>query len=192
MRIILASKSPRRKELLSLITKNFEVIVSDADENVDEEIAPAEKVKQIAKKKARAVFTDVKEDCIVIGSDTIVVLEDVVLGKPKNTANAVEMLQAISDRTHEVMTGICVIARKNGEISEYTDCDIAKVHVKKLSDEEINAWLATGNAWDKAGAYAIQQEFAVHIDKINGSYATVMGLPVHLVYDAIKTLGGNN
>ena len=188
MKIILASKSPRRKELLSLITSDFEVIVSEADENVDNINSPEEIVKEIAIRKARAVSNTVNEDCVIIGSDTIVVVGNEILGKPKDREDAIRMLNLLSGKTHKVMTAICVITKKAGEVSEYIDCDVSEIHVKHLTEEEINKWLDTGNAWDKAGAYAIQQEFAIHIDKINGSYATVVGLPVHLVYDALKNL----
>lgn len=186
MKIILASKSPRRKELLSLITNNFDIIVSDADEHVDETLTSAEKVKSIAKQKANIVASNIDEDCVVIGSDTIVVVDETILGKPHDYDDAVRMLHMISGRTHKVMTGISVVIKKEGKQKEINDVDIADVHVNALSDEEIEKWINTGNAWDKAGAYAIQQEFAVHIDKINGSFATVMGLPVHLVYNILK------
>lgn len=186
MKIILASKSPRRKELLSLITNDFDIIVSDADENVDETLTFAEKVKSIAKQKANIVASNIDEDCVVIGSDTIVVVDETILGKPHDHDDAVRMLHMISGRTHKVMTGISVVIKKEGKQKEINDVDIADVHVNALSDEEIENWINTGNAWDKAGAYAIQQEFAVHIDKINGSFATVMGLPVHLVYNILK------
>ena len=186
MKIILASKSPRRKELLSLITNNFDIIVSDADEHVDETLISAEKVKSIAKQKANIVASNIDEDCVVIGSDTIVVVDETILGKPHDHDDAVRMLHMISGRTHKVMTGVSVVIKKEGKQKEINDVDIADVHVNALSDEEIENWINTGNAWDKAGAYAIQQEFAVHIDKINGSFATVMGLPVHLVYNILK------
>lgn len=186
MKIILASKSPRRKELLSLITNDFDIIVSDADENVDETLTFAEKVKSIAKQKANIVASNIDEDCVVIGSDTIVVVDETILGKPHDHDDAVRMLHMISGRTHKVMTGVSVVIKKEGKQKEINDVDIADVHVNALSDEEIENWINTGNAWDKAGAYAIQQEFAVHIDKINGSFATVMGLPVHLVYNILK------
>ena len=186
MKIILASKSPRRKELLSLITNNFDIIVSDADEHVDETLTSAEKVKSIAKQKANIVASNIDEDCVVIGSDTIVVVDETILGKPHDHDDAVRMLHMISGRTHKVMTGVSVVIKKEGKQKEINDIDIADVHVNALSDEEIENWINTGNAWDKAGAYAIQQEFAVHIDKINGSFATVMGLPVHLVYNILK------
>lgn len=186
MKIILASKSPRRKELLSLITSNFAIVVSDADESVESSLKPIEKVKAIASKKANTVCDKLLEDCVIIGSDTIVVVDDKILGKPKDRESAVEMLKLISGREHKVMTGVSVIIKNGNDIKEITDVDVTSVHVNELSDSEIDSWLDTGNAWDKAGAYAIQQEFAVHIDKINGSFATVMGLPVHLVYNILK------
>lgn len=193
MKIILASKSPRRKELLELITKEFEIIVSNADEKVEENLLPQEKVEAIATQKAKDVFETLNnnkeysnEDFVVIGCDTIVVLDGKIYGKPKDREDAVSMLKKFSNHTHEVMSGLCMIFKKNGEIYTKTGCDISKVHVKPLSDAEIDAWLDTGHAWDKAGAYAIQQEFAVHIDKIDGNFASVMGLPIYMVYDFLK------
>lgn len=192
MRVILASKSPRRKELLSLITKDFEIIVSNADEKVSPELSPEEKVKAIAEQKAEDVLSsmeaeqDLQEDFVIIGCDTIVVLDNEIYGKPKDKEDAIQMLKKFSNRTHEVMSGLCMIFKINGQISKKIDCDTTMVHVKQLSEEEIERWLETGNAWDKAGAYAIQQEFAVHIDKIDGNYDTVMGLPTHKVYDFLK------
>lgn len=186
MKIILASKSPRRKELLSLITRDFEVVVSDADENVDSSLTPIEKVKAISSQKANDVAGKIADDCVVIGSDTFVVIDDVILGKPKDEADAIKMLKLISGRVHKVMTGVSIIIKKDGKLKEIIDVDTADVHIRNLTEDEIKVWLDTGNAWDKAGAYAIQQEFAVHIDKINGSFATVMGLPVHLVYSILK------
>ncbi|MBR3887506.1 MAG: septum formation protein Maf [Clostridia bacterium] len=189
MRVILASKSPRRKELLSMITTDFEVIVSASDENVQEDLKPSEKVVEIAKQKAQDIFASQEGDVVVLGSDTIVVADnDEILGKPKDYDDAVRMLTTLSNKTHKVMTGVSIIYRKDGKVEESNFCDIADVHVKEISKEEIDKWLETGNAWDKAGAYAIQQEFAVHIDKLDGNYATVMGLPIHAVYDEFKRL----
>ena len=189
MRVILASKSPRRKELLSMITTDFEVIVSASDESVQEDLKPSEKVVEIAKQKAQDIFASQEGDVVVLGSDTIVVADnDEILGKPKDYDDAVRMLSLLSNKTHKVMTGVSIISRKEGKVEETNFCDIANVHVKEMSREEIDKWLDTGNAWDKAGAYAIQQEFAVHIDKLDGNYATVMGLPIHAVYDEFKRL----
>lgn len=189
MRVILASKSPRRKELLSMITKEFEVIVSASDEVVNAELKPSEQVIEIAKQKAQDIFSSQEGDVVVLGSDTIVVADnDEILGKPKDYDDAVRMLTTLSNKTHKVMTGVSIIYRKDGKIEESNFCDIANVHVKEMSKQEIDKWIETGNAWDKAGAYAIQQEFAVHIDKLDGNYSTVMGLPIHLVYDELKRL----
>ncbi len=187
MKIILASKSPRRKELLSYITNKFEVVVSAADEIVDNTLTPEEQVKEIALQKANDVASKYDEDCIIIGSDTIVVCKDnEILGKPKNEEDAKRMLRKLSGDVHQVMTGLAIIIKNGNTVNTDVSVDIADVYVNELSEEEIQSWLDTGNAWDKAGAYAIQQEFAVHINKINGSYATVMGLPIHKVYQVIK------
>lgn len=190
MEIILASKSPRRKELLSLITKEFKVIISSADEVVDTSLTPEEQVKAISLQKAQNVLNEImpkQEDFILIASDTIVVSQDKeILGKPKNEEDAKRMLRKISGDIHEVMTGLAIFIQKNGILTSNISVDVAEVHVNELSEEEIQKWLDTGNAWDKAGAYAIQQEFGVHIERIYGSYATVMGLSIHKVYEVIK------
>ena len=187
MKIILASKSPRRKELLSLITNEFEVIVSSSDEVVDTTLTPVEQVKEIARQKAQDVFSKVSGDCVVIGSDTIVVSADgEILGKPKGEADARRMLNLLSDDMHQVMTGLTVIVRSGDNIEEHVCVDIAEVHILPLAEDDVQKWLDTGNAWDKAGAYAVQQEFGVHIDEINGNYATVIGLPIHRLYPIIK------
>lgn len=190
MEIILASKSPRRKELLSLITKDFKVIVSSADEVVDKSLMPEEQVKAISMQKAQNVLDEImpkQEDFILIASDTIVVSQDKeILGKPKDEEDAKRMLRKISGDIHEVMTGLAIFIQKDGVLTSIVSADIAEVHVNVLSEEEIQKWLDTGNAWDKAGAYAIQQEFGIHIEKIYGSYPTVMGLPIHKVYEVIK------
>lgn len=187
MKIILASKSPRRQELLSLITEKFEVVVSDFDEHVDTNLTPVEQVKEIARQKAADVFLRVAGDCIVIGSDTIVVsAEGEILGKPKDEADARRMLGILSNDMHQVMTGLTVIIREGENVEEHVCVDIAEVHVLPLDEKDIQRWLNTGKAWDKAGAYAIQQEFGVHIDEINGNFATVVGLPVHRLYPIMK------
>ena len=187
MKIILASKSPRRKELLSLITKEFEVVVSSSDEIVDTSLAPVEQVKEIARQKAEDVFAKISGDCIVIGSDTIVVSADnEILGKPKDEADARRMLKILSDDMHQVMTGLTVIIREGEKVEKHVCVDIAEVHILPLHEDDVQKWLDTGNAWDKAGAYAVQQEFGVYIDEINGNYNTVIGLPIHRLYPIIK------
>lgn len=154
---------------------------------VDKSLSPNEQVSLISKQKALDVFSNIKEDCIVIGSDTLVVSRDgEILGKPKDEDDARRMLRKLSNDFHDVMTGLTIITRKDGNVNEYTTCDITKVHINELNSDEIDRWISSGNAMDKAGAYAIQQEFGVHVDKIDGNYSVVMGLPIHLVYNELK------
>lgn len=190
MEIILASKSPRRKEILSMITNNFEVIVSNVEEKIDEKLTVQEQVKNLAYIKAKAVFdeTQDKGDRIVIGSDTIVVKDGRIYGKPKNHDDAMVMLRELRNARHEVMTGICIIAQRGGKIEEFLDVDITLVYINEVSDEELEKWIASNEAYDKAGGYAIQGSFGAFIEKIEGNYFTVVGLPIHKVYSVIKNL----
>ena len=188
MKIILASQSPRRREILSMITHNFEVIVSNADETIDKSLTNEEQVQHLAYIKAKAVFDETKDmgDRIVIGSDTIVVKDGKIYGKPKDYDDAVAMLTDLKNAKHEVMTGLCIIMQKDGNITEKLDIDITAVYINDMSEKELEDWIATNEAYDKAGGYAIQGKFGVFIEKIEGNYFTVVGLPVHKVYHAIK------
>ena len=188
MKIILASQSPRRKEILSMITNKFEVIVSNADETLDKKLTNEEQVKHLAYIKAKSVFNETKQmgDRIVIGSDTIVVKDGKIYGKPKNHDEAFKMLSDLKDAKHEVMTGISVIIQKDDKINEILDFDITSVYINDITEKELEEWIATNEAYDKAGGYAIQGKFGVFIEKIEGNYFTVVGLPVHKVYKAIN------
>jgi len=188
MKIILASQSPRRKEILSMITNNFEIIVSNAEETIDQKLTNEEQVKHLAYIKAKTVFNETKQygNRIVIGSDTIVVKDGEIYGKPKNHDDAYHMLKKLKNAKHEVMTGLCIMIEKEGKITELLDSDITAVYIKDLSEEELKKYIATNEAYDKAGGYAIQGKFGVFIEKIEGNYYTVVGLPVHKVYQAIK------
>jgi len=188
MKIILASKSPRRKELLDLLNLDYEIIVSNTDENLEENLTTEEQAKNISYKKAKAVFDKTSGDRIVIGSDTMVVKEQKIYGKPKDEEDAFKILKELKKSKHEVITGLAILVEKDGKYEEYIDYDIAEVYFKDMTDEEIRNWINTGDALDKAGAYAIQGEFMVFIEKFNGNYATVMGLPIHKVYDVLKKL----
>lgn len=190
MKIILASKSPRRKELLSMITNNFEVIVSNVEERVNYELVPSEIVKELALQKAEKVFEDTKNlgDRIVIGSDTMVVKDNKIYGKPKNHDDAMSMLKELKNAKHEVNTGLAIIAEKNGKLTQITDVSIASVYFSDITDEELEDWIATGEPFDKAGGYAVQGKFGVFIEKIEGDYYTVVGLPIRKVYTAIKEI----
>ena len=188
MNIILASGSPQRKELLKLIVPKFEVIVSNEDETLEGKISPQEQATRLSYIKAKNVYNRTTGDRIIIGSDTMVVKQGKIYGKPQNRKQAKEMIEELlsGDRTHKIITGLSVIIQENGEYREIKTFDEVKVYFKEISDEEIEKWINTGNAMDKAGAYGIQNEFCVFIEKIEGNYTTAVGLPTHRLYDIIK------
>lgn len=186
-KIILASQSPRRKELLELIgIKKYDVIVSHIDEAIEENITIKEKVKKIAYQKANAVFKTTHGNRIVIGSDTIIEKNQKIYGKPKDEQDAIRMLKEFSNSKVNVITAISVLIEENGKSITKIDYDLAEVYIKKMTEEEIKRWINTGESLDKAGAFAIQGQFCVHIQKINGNYTTIMGLPTQKLYDILK------
>ena len=186
MRIILASKSPRRKELMDLLNVNYDVIVSNADETLENGLSMEEQSKKLAYVKAKAVFDETSGDRIVIGADTLVYKDNEKLGKPVNSESAFNMLHKLKNSFHQVCTGIAVLVQKGDSYSEIIDYSLTSIHIKDMTDNEIKDWIDTGKAFDKAGAYAIQEEFAKFIDKIDGNYSSVVGLPIDIIYDAIK------
>ncbi len=188
MKIILASASPRRKELLGLITQNFEVIVSGVDEKLKEGLEPQEQTMRLAYIKAKDVFDRTTGDRIIIGSDTIVTKNMKIYGKPKDKEDAKKMIKELieGDKIHCVITGLSILIEKNGKYKEYNTYDEVKVFLKDISDKEIEKWIDSGKAMDKAGAYGIQNEFCVFIDKIDGNYTSIVGLPTQKVYDVLK------
>lgn len=190
MKIILASGSPRRKELLKLVIPQFDIMISGVDEKIEKNLTVEQQVTKLSYIKAKDIYEKTKGDRLIIGADTIVVKNNKIYGKPKNKENAKQIIKELldGDRTHRVLTGLTVIYEKNGEYKEYKLYDEAKIFLKNISDEEIEKWIATGNAMDKAGAYGIQNEFCVHVEKVEGNYMTVLGLPVHKLYDIIKSL----
>lgn len=188
MKIILASGSPRRKELLELITPKFEVLVSGIDESIEEGLTLQEQSTRLAYNKAKDIYEKTNGNRIIIGSDTIVTKNGKIYGKPKDRNHAKKMIKELlqGDKTHSIITGLCVIIEEDGEYKEYKTFDEVKVFLKDMSDKEIDKWIDTGNVMDKAGAYGIQNEFCVFVDKIEGNYTSVVGLPTHKLYDIIK------
>lgn len=170
--LILASASPRRKELLSLLNLPFQIIPSDVDETIDPLMTAEEAVASLAFRKARHVAEHYPES-VVIGSDTIVV-QDKILGKPSSKEEARGMLRSLSGKTHRVMTAVCLM--KGDQSSVFTE--ITEVTFWPLSDREIDAYLATDDPYDKAGAYGIQTAGALFVREISGDYYAVVGLPV--------------
>ena len=186
MKIILASKSPRRKDLLSMFVPEFEVDVSNIDERLEEGLSIIEQSKKLGYIKAKAVFDKTEGDRVVIGSDTMVVKDGKLFGKPKDFKDAVDMLETLRNDKHQVITSIAILSQDGDNYAEYIDYDITDVYFKNISREEIVDWINEGKCFDQAGAYAIQDKFAVFIDKIDGNYYTVVGLPIHKVYEYIK------
>ena len=182
MQLILASASPRRKELLALFKIPFTIRVADIDETMDNTKSPFDEVARVSRLKALAVERQEKD--IVIAADTIVVCEDRVLGKPKDAAEAVEMLSALSGRDHQVMTG-CTVLR--GETVQ-TFTEVTDLHFRELSRKEIENYVASGEPMDKAGAYGIQGGAALFCERMVGDYYNVMGLPVCRLGQVLKEI----
>lgn len=186
MNIILASQSPMRKELLKQMGLDFEVIVSNADETLEKGLNIEEQSKKLAYIKAKTVFDKTRGDRLVIGSDTMILKDKQVLGKPEDKQDAIQMLNKLKNTYHTVITSLCVLIEKNGEYKEFIDYDTTKVFFKDMTDEEILKWIEIGNPYNKAGGYAIRSPFCVFVEKIEGNITTVQGLPVHKLYDIIK------
>lgn len=200
--IILASASPRRKELLAQIGYDFTVVVSDVDENI-EKCEPSEYVKELSKRKAMAVASmvgaDSNEGCstVIIGADTVVAIGGEILGKPRDEEDAVKMLLMLSGQCHSVYTGVTLIrATKESNMSNMANeksnmsieffCDETKVYMYPISEKEARDYVASGEPMDKAGSYAIQGIAGKFVEKIEGSYNNVVGLPVEKIYQRLK------
>ena len=198
-KIILGSASPRRRELLSQIGIEFTVRVSDKEEVYHSEM-PEEIVKELALMKAENIAEEIRTDkekaggkdaeSVIIGADTVVVLDRKILGKPADEEDAFRMLKSLRGRAHEVYTGVAVLAY-GGEQGQITRCHAVRteVYVHDMTDDEIRGYIATGEPADKAGGYGIQGAFAKYIDRIDGDYYNVVGLPVSYVYQTLKEMG---
>jgi len=185
MAIILASASPRRQELLRQVGCDFTVMVSDIVEDNNQDISAEELAMLQAKTKAMDVSSKTGIDDIVIGADTIVVLDGQVYGKPIDINDARQILTKLSGRQHQVITGIAVV--RAGKI--YTDYVVTSVRIGNISGQQIENYLATGEPMDKAGAYAIQGIGALLVEKINGSYTNVVGLPLNKLSEVLRKVG---
>ena len=182
MQLILASASPRRKELLGLFHIPFVIRVADIDETMDNTKSPYQEVARVSQCKALAVEREPED--VVVAADTIVVCEGKVLGKPATEAEAVAMLQLLSGRDHQVMTG-CTVAR--GDLA-VTFTEVTDLHFRSLSQKEIESYVASGEPMDKAGSYGIQGGAALFCERMMGDYYNVMGLPVCRLGQVLKTV----
>lgn len=187
MRYILASSSPRRKELLEHAGFTFDIIPSAVEETITK-TEPSEIVMELASKKAEDVFCrHGQQDCVVIGADTIVVYRDEILGKPADKAEAYDMLSMLADRTHQVYTGVSLVISKKGQVHTRTFCESTDVTFCPICKEDLHAYVESGDPLDKAGAYGIQGPFAVHVKCIHGDYHNVVGLPLCRLYQELLT-----
>lgn len=180
--IILASKSPRRRELLSEIFSEFEIIVAECDESLPSDVHPREGVELLAVRKGEAVLSLVSDDALVISSDTLVELDGVPLGKPTDEDDARRMLRSLSGRAHNVHTGVAI--HYKGRV--FSGVDSTAVYFKELSDWEIDEYIATGEPMDKAGSYGIQGLGGRFVTRYEGRFDTVVGLSLELVKKLIS------
>ncbi len=187
--IILASGSPRRRELLTLLFDEFEVIVSDCQETVTSQ-DPEKVTEELALQKAEAVAGSLPlrtDPVIVIGADTVVSIDGKILGKPADQKQAVDMLRVLSGKSHNVSTGVALVGLEDGRQTRLkVFSETTKVRVAELTEEEIISYVNTSEPYDKAGAYGIQGMFGKHIQGIEGDYNNVVGLPVHRLYEELK------
>jgi septum formation protein len=183
--IILASKSPRRQELLKLAGIDFDVVLKDIDESYPEGLTPAEVAIYIAEKKAKAFDEALIDDQVVLTADTIVTIDGKILGKPADEQEAFDMLSLLAGRKHEVITGVAIL--KNHQIHSFYET--TEVFMAALTKEEIDHYVKNYQPFDKAGAYGIQEWIGlVGIERINGSYTNVVGLPTHRVYKKLALI----
>ena len=181
---ILASQSPRRRELLCMLGLSFEIITADIDETMDTSLSVADGVAEVCRRKAEAVGSS-HPGRLIVAADTIVVVDGTVLGKPHSEEDAFRMLRMLSGRSHTVMTAFCLY--RDGHLE--THVEQTHLRFKPLSDEEILAYIATGSPMDKAGAYGIQDGAAVFVEALDGDYYNVMGLPLCALTKCLRRRG---
>ena len=186
MKIILASQSARRRDILENLGIKFDIKVSQVDETMSGELSAGENVEAVSLRKAMAVETELgikyEDDTLIIASDTVVVCDGVILGKPRDKAHAIEMMRMLSDRRHSVISGIAVIYRGK-RIASHEE---TQVEFRALSDTEIEAYVSTDEPYDKAGGYGIQDKAAVFVRGIHGDYLNVVGLPVFRLFRILE------
>jgi len=185
--IYLASKSPRRKQLMELTDFEFVVMASNASESGTQNMNPKETVEYLSRVKAEAVYYKVLENDIIIGSDTVVSYGNIILGKPKDKKDAYDMLKMLSGKTHSVFTGVTIIKKGNPDIKK-TFSSETKVEFYELTEKEIEDYIKTGEPYDKAGAYGIQEKGALFVKALQGDFFNVVGLPVAKLSKELKCL----
>lgn len=195
--LIMASKSPRRRELMSQAGLECEIIPSTVEEHITK-VIPSEVVEELSCQKAVDVYNKlsrnsfykgVEQNVVVIGADTVVSIDGIILGKPKNRQEAKDMLRTLQGRTHQVYTGVTLEYNKEGKRTGYTFSECTEVTFYPMSDAEIEEYASTGDCDDKAGGYGIQGPAAIYIERIAGDYNNVVGLPIARLYQELKGRG---
>jgi len=186
MKIILASKSPRRKQLMDLIGIDYEIIPSEMEEMLEAHLSIEEQVIKLGYIKAKEVFDNTGGDRCIIGSDTMVVKDNITYGKPKDREDAIRILKELQGKEHVVYTSLVILIEEKEKLKEYKEIFKTTVYIKEITDEEIEEYVDKEEPFDKAGAYAIQGIFSKFIDEIYGNYSSIMGLPIHRVYEILK------
>lgn len=189
MKIILASSSPRRQELMDLGRFEYEVLVSDLEEVRNRSLSIEEQSKDLAYQKAKIIYENTQGDRAIIGADTLVVLGDKVFGKPEDREEAINMLRELQGKRHSIYTSIAVLIENRGKEKEYKELHKVSVYVKPMNDLEISEYIANEMPYDKAGSYGIQDSFSLFIDKIEGNYTSALGLPIQRIYEILKENG---
>jgi len=184
-RIILASRSPRRIQLMKKIVTHFESRASDVNEDVPDGQVPENVVRELARRKAEKISHEI-DSGIIIGADSVVVVDEKILGKPANAQDSRIMLQMLSGKSHQVLTGVCAIKKPENRL--LSDVSVTDVKFRQLSEREIDAYIRSNKPFDKAGSYGIQDDAAVFVEEIRGCYYNVVGLPVSMVYLMVKEL----
>lgn len=188
MNVILASSSPRRRALMKILNIPFEVIIVPHEEKLNKRKSVYNQCLDIAYQKAKIVYDKEidNDNIIVIGSDTMVVYNKKIYGKPSNYDETFNMIKDLSGTSHEVITSIVLLIRKDGREYEEKVYDVSKVYIDKMTDDEIKDWIDNSDPYSKAGGYAIQEGFAKYITRIEGDYSTIVGLPLNKVYRLLQ------
>ena len=188
-KIILASSSPRRQKILRQVGIPFEILPSGITEDIGAEMSPYEAVRTLSEEKAMYAVDKVNGPALILAADTIVDLNGKIMGKPADEADAFGILKKLQGRKHSVYTGVCIIKKTADELIMRSIIDNAAVFMRPMTDEEIHAYIKTGEPMDKAGAYAIQERGSIFVERIEGDFYTVEGLPIVRVYQELKNLG---
>lgn len=187
-KIILASQSPRRKWLLEQIGLEFDIIPSNFDEgSLEDKKFSRQLIESLAYQKGLEVSERIPDEALIISADTVVIMGSKILGKPKDEADAKKILQQLSNRTHKVITAVAIIDKY--EEKTLINSTISKVKFKKLLEREIDDYIKTGEPMDKAGAYGIQAYGSLFVEKVEGCYNNIVGLPLNLLYEMLKSFG---